>query len=235
MFYFLFLLGTIFSNTFMNSYLEMDMPSGFKCNDEVGSKWVCVLKRNIQDFTVVTNAVTAGPYDNNAGFMGFFGKKFEGFSKKAKFMYIKSRDINGHTWIEAQHKNSEREGYISRYLITNKKDSAFIAVFNLKESKSKEYAPKLYAMVQSLKLRADFIPKKTSSLASGGLLGYLTTSKVSHAKKRIANFANKITEKAGVDDDMLLYIIVGLVVLVLIVVLVIRRRRRRKKRNKQFF
>lgn len=235
MFYLLFLFSSIFSNTFMNSYLEMDMPREFRCTDQVASKWVCVLKNNIQDFTVVTNAVTAGPYDNNAGFMGFFGKRFKGFTKKAKFMYIKSRDINGQSWIEAQHKNSEKEGYLSRYLITSKGNSAFIAVFNIKTSKAKKYAAKLYTMVQSLKLRKDFVPKKSSSLSSGGLLGYLSTSKVKHAKKRIANFTKKISKNTGLDQDFLLYILVGIVALILIIIILIRRRRRKKKRNKQFF
>ena len=219
----------------MTSYLEMDLPNGFSCQPRDGSKWACVLDGHIQDFNLMTNAVMAGPYDNNAGFMGFFGKGFKGYTKKAKFMYIKSRNINGQTWIEAQHEDSEKLGYISRYLLSAKDANSFIVVFNIKKSLAKKYAPKLYAMVQSLRLRKGFkAPKNSKPIVSDGLLGYLKV-KSTPGRKKIFNLAKKLSKTTGVkEDNLLLYLGAGLVVLVIFIIVIIRRIKRRRKK-KQFF
>lgn len=226
------LISGLFSGTFMNSYLEMELPPQFNCMNQTGSKWVCLLKDNTNDFTVVTNAVLAGPYDNTAGFMDFFDKEFKGFTKKAEFMYIKTRDINGKSWVEAQHKNSERKYYITRYLVTSKDNGAFIVVFNIRESKTKKYAAKLYQMVQSLKLRDNFVPKNKAIEPTDGLLGYLKTSKVKAGKKRIAKFTKKVTKKLTKNENLLYYIL-AVVIIVSVIIIVIRRKK--KKKNKRFF
>jgi hypothetical protein len=109
---------------FATSYLSVDVPDQWSCQS-VKADWACrpqdkTLKRAA---ALIISAKEAGPETTLSSLeqqlrqpKSRVGKK--GLAKTSRLLFIKQTVFNGQTWIEANHSDSEIDGFVTEYLAT---------------------------------------------------------------------------------------------------------------------
>lgn len=158
------------ADIFRTSYLEFELPTGWKC-EQIETSWACrpTSVKELNRATLVLTAKQASPADHPAALRqnllkrkSITGKK--GLRLTPKAQWDRSVSSNGTEWAEALFFNSEIENYFSYYLTASQDSYTVLLNLNYESSLSQAYQPLLGALRPSVR----FIkPTKTEPLADG--------------------------------------------------------------------
>jgi len=137
----LFLLASsVHAKRFANGYTEFELPPGWNCIIE-GSEWVCQSedKDRKKEAIIILAAKKRGAQDTLAEYQAYLkqtktyqlpGSKMQRSEPKN----VKTKKINGQTWVDALHLASEVPGFYTRYLATTKADIGVAVTFSVTKS-----------------------------------------------------------------------------------------------------
>jgi len=156
--------NTGWTQLFRNQFIEFKLPDNWECRVE-GTEWVCqsdnpkVRKESI----IVFAAKVVGDQDNLKAFQDYLKKPREIKDLKNKPMtskvtYTRKKNIRGHTWIDAIHKNAEIPGFLTRYLATTYQGIAILMTYSVIEPRYSAYSNLFSRMIESLRPLRDTKP-----------------------------------------------------------------------------
>ncbi len=157
---------------FANQFVEFELPPNWLCNLE-GAEWVCQStdEHKKRDAIIVLAAKLKGDQDSLDQYLKYLsGPKVytsvQGKSVKSDPKYAKKTDVNGQSWADSLHLESEIPGFYTRYLATVKEDIAVLVTYSINKDKYQQYLPQFENMVGSLK-----VFRKAGALNSNDKLG----------------------------------------------------------------
>ena len=144
---------------FSNQFIEFQLPERWKCQLD-GSEWVCQStdEEKKRDAIIVLAAKIRKPgmdeldvyrkhLENKQQYQAPNGQKVISEPR-----YVKDIQVNGKTWIDSLHLQSEIPDFFTRYLATVEADLGVLITFSVRKDKYTEYAPDIDAMVKSLRV-----------------------------------------------------------------------------------
>ena len=198
------------------AYVQFDHPEGWKCELAQGV-WICqsTTEPDRRESVVLSIATMATEWDTLDNYETYLKQPKtiqdeEGATLTSKVTYARKRNINGHTWVDALHFNSELPGFWSRYVATTVKTPqnslAILITYIVSEEYYKQLAPKFEAMVSSLKPNAEFDAAVLSKQGDGPVnssmrIGDVQKAILSERVKLRAGAANA-SAGAGVDGTV---------------------------------
>lgn len=125
---------------FANGYIEFELPPGWNCVIE-GSEWVCQSenKDRKKEAIIILAAKKRGDQDDIGKYQAYL-KKTKTYQlpgakmQRSEPKNVKTRMINGATWVDALHLASEVPGFYTRYLATVKADIGVAVTFSVTKS-----------------------------------------------------------------------------------------------------
>jgi hypothetical protein len=155
----LILLGTpSHAARFANQFTEFELPPGWQCNLE-GAEWVCQNQEESKkrEAMIVLAAKLKGDQDSLDQYLTYLKatKSFttpQGRTMKSEPKYAKSVVLNGHSWVDALHLESEIPGFYTRYLATVKEDIGVLITYSINQAKYQEYLTAFDTMIATLKV-----------------------------------------------------------------------------------
>jgi len=157
---------------FSNAYLSFELPDAWQCHLE-GTEWVCssLQKNNSKEAIIVFTAKEVGPKDRLDAYEAHLRTpktipNIKGKPVQSIIKSVRNRIIDGHTWVDALHLNSEIPNYYTRYLATVKNQTAILITFSAHQKAFTKYSPDFVKAVESLKVRAGKELQQPSSSSS---------------------------------------------------------------------
>lgn len=174
------------------AYVQFDHPEGWKCELAQGV-WICqsTTEPDRREAVVLSIATMATEWDTLDNYETYLKQPKtiqdeDGTTLTSKVTYARKRNINGHTWVDALHFNSELPGFWSRYVATTVKTQqnslAILITYIVSEEYYKQLAPKFEAMISSLKPNAEFDAAVLSRQGDGSVN---TSMKIGDVQKDI--------------------------------------------------
>ncbi len=148
---------------FRNSYVSFELPPNWNCNipDKGGTEWVCTGKyqqKNVKEAIIVLTAKEAGAADTLTNYQNLLKspRRVPGATAKSnvKVVSVKTRQIAGHTWVDALHLGGEVNSYYTRYLATLKDRLAILVTFTAHKAHYTKYSNDFLKAVESLRVVA---------------------------------------------------------------------------------
>lgn len=143
-----------------NSYVSFELPPNWECKVE-GTEYVCVskLSKEAKEAIIILAAKEAGPTDTLPAYESKLkGPRMlpdnTGKMAASKVLSVKSRQINGHPWIDALHLGPEINSYYTRYLATIKDRLAILVTFSAHTEHFTKYSSDFLKSVESLRVVA---------------------------------------------------------------------------------
>lgn len=147
-----------YASKFANQFIEFELPPQWTCNLE-GAEWVCqnTDASKKKDAIIVLAAKIAGPQDSMDQYLTYLKSaksytSIQGKPVKSDPKYAKTQGINGQTWVDALHLESEIPGFYTRYLATIKEDIGVLVTYSINKSKYQSYLEDFDNMVRTLKV-----------------------------------------------------------------------------------
>ncbi len=143
---------------FANQFTEFELPPAWACNLE-GAEWVCqsTNEANKRDAIIVLAAKLKGDQDTLDQYNNYLKApknytSVQGKSVRSEPKYAKYNNINGQTWVDALHLESEIPGFYTRYLATIKNDIGVLVTYSINKNKYQQYIDVFENMVKTLKV-----------------------------------------------------------------------------------
>jgi hypothetical protein len=144
---------------FTNQFVEFELPgANWKCGLE-GAEWVCQStdEGKKRDAIIVLAAKLKGDQDTLIKYREYLEKprKFPGAGGKevvSQPKYTAEKAVNGTTWVDSMHTDSEIPNFFTRYLATTKEDIAVLVTYSVNKAKFAEYQKAFDDMVSSMKV-----------------------------------------------------------------------------------
>ena len=143
---------------FGNQFIQFEAPPQWQCLLE-GAEWVCqnTLEAKKKDAIIVLAAKIRGDQDNEAAYLAYLKKpkSYQSVQNKpvtSEVKYAQSTAINGHTWVDSLHKDSELPGFYTRYLATTKEDIGVLVTYSINSAKYSDYMKEFEAMANTLRV-----------------------------------------------------------------------------------
>jgi hypothetical protein len=195
------------------AYVQFDHPEGWKCELAQGV-WICqsTTEPDRRESVVLSIATMATEWDTLDNYETYLKQPKtiqdeDGTTITSKVTYARKRNINGQTWVDALHFNSELPGFWSRYVATTVKtpqhNLAILITYIVSEEYYKQLAPKFEAMVSSLKPNADFDAAVLSKQGDGPVNSSMRIGDVQKAilSERVKLRAGSAKAAAGGSTD----------------------------------
>jgi LPXTG-motif cell wall-anchored protein len=155
---------------FANQFIEFELPAQWQCNLE-GAEWVCQStdEKKKKDAIIVLAAKIAGPQDSMDQYLTYLKSaksynSIQGKPVKSDPKYAKNFVINGQTWVDALHLESEIPGFYTRYLATIKEDIGVLVTYSINKAKYQSYIEDFDNLARTLKV----FRKPGAGLNAGG-------------------------------------------------------------------
>ncbi len=143
--------------TLRTSYLELDLPSGWKC-EQIETSWACrpTTPKELNRATLILTAKQASPADHPAALRQSLLKKkpitvSKGVTLTPKLQWERSISSNGTEWAEALYLNSEIKDFYSYYLTASKNQYTVLLNLNFEKGLSTPYQSLLASLRPSLR------------------------------------------------------------------------------------
>jgi len=143
---------------FTNQFIEFELPPQWQCNLE-GAEWVCqnTNEAKKKDAIIVLAAKLKGDQDSLDQYLAYLKNSktytsVQGKTVKSEVKYAKFLSLNGQSWIDALHLESEIPGFFTRYLATVKQDIGVLITYSVNKGKWQEYVSDFDALVNTLKV-----------------------------------------------------------------------------------
>lgn len=222
------------------AYVSFDHPEGWKCELSQGV-WICqnTVEPDRRESVVLSIATVATEWDNLDNYLKYLNesktlKEENGKVIKSKVTYARKRNINGVTWVDSLHHNSELPGFWARYVATVQNKLAILITYIVSDEHYTRMAPKFERMISSLKPRADFDLNVASKQGDGPLPG---GAKIGPITKNIlserlnTSHAKPEAEAPPEDDGSLITLGIGVLLLGAAGVWLMMRRRKKAGSN----
>jgi hypothetical protein len=151
------LAAEVSAQVFKNQFIQFNLPDTWECRVE-GTEWVCQSSnpRIRKESIIIFAAKVAGDQDTLESYHSYLktSRETQGLDDKpikSEVTYARKKDIQGHTWIDAIHKNSEIPGFITRYLATTYQGIAILVTYSVLEPRYATYSNLFTRMIDSLK------------------------------------------------------------------------------------
>ena len=160
---------------FSSQFCEFDLPEGWECELE-GSEWVCqsTNEDRRKEAIVILAAKERGEEDSLDAYQAYLKQKkvFNlpgGKNIISEMRYVNTVEINGHTWIDAMHLQSEIPGFYTRYLATVEEGLGVGVTFSVAKDYYGAYKEMFDRMIASLKVfaPAKYAARKSFTLKTG--------------------------------------------------------------------
>lgn len=159
--------------TFHNQFVEFTLPAGWTCQLE-DAEWVCqgTDPLNRREAIIVLAAKLKGDQDTLATYADYLKgpRRYsdpKGQEIVSRVKFVRERQVNGYTWIDALHEDSEIPGFLTRYFATVRDDIGVLVTYSVRRDRYMARTPEFEAMVSSLKVFRSHRPVATTSRASG--------------------------------------------------------------------
>lgn len=220
-----------FASKWSNQFVEFELPAKWQCSLE-GAEFVCqsLDENRKKDAIIILAAKHRGPQDTLDQYSAYLKKpkdfkSKEGKTLKSEVKYTRNLDLNGHTWADSLHLESEVAGFFTRYLATIKEDIGVLVTYSVNKSKYPIYQAEFDNMVKTMR-----VFRKPGGLNSGANNNLFAQAKIPGGISDAAVFgvngpegdAEK-KEAPKEEDNNLLFILGGAILLFVFL--------RRKKKN----
>jgi hypothetical protein len=146
------------ASKFANQFVEFELPNAWVCVLE-GSEWVCQDQQNKEkkkEAIIVLAAKIQGYQDTLDQYLTYLKKPKTYKTSQGKDMvsdvrYASDKTIQGRSWVDSLHLESEIPGFYTRYLATVTDGIGILVTYSVHKNKYQEYTPVFDAMVNSLK------------------------------------------------------------------------------------
>ncbi len=149
---------TVEAKRFANQYCEFELPTGWQCALE-GSEWVCqsVNKGRQKEAIIILAAKIRGSQDSLDQYQAYLRspKTYNlpgGKTQVSEAKYTKTKNINGHRWVDSLHLASEVPGFYTRYVATVKVDLGVAVTFSVSKDHYTAYQGVFDKVVATLRV-----------------------------------------------------------------------------------
>jgi len=171
------------ANRFVNQFISFELPANWQCNLE-GAEWVCqnVDKKSSRDAIIIMAAKLKGNQDSLDQYLEHLQKpktyrSVNNRPVQSEPKFARYKKINGHTWVDSLHLESEIPGFYTRYLATVKEDIGVLVTYSVNKSSHSQYLDEFEAMVKTLQVfrkpGLNALPKNTNLFQGGTANGNL--------------------------------------------------------------
>lgn len=143
---------------FSNQFSEFELPPNWRCSLE-GAEWVCQSGDDARkkEAIIVLAAKLKGDQDSLDQYLEYLRKPkaFTSVSGKpltSEPKYAKNNIINGQTWVDSLHTESEIPNFYTRYLATVKEDIGVLITYSVFKPKYQDYLKDFDNLVNTLKV-----------------------------------------------------------------------------------
>ena len=144
------------AKVFQTGYLRFQIPDDWACALE-GAEWVCQRrdKKVSSESIIIIAAKLRGDQDTLASYLEHLRTprrwtNIDGGTVVSRVLSSQIRTINGHSWVDAIHHESEVPGFRTRYCATVISDIGVVATFSVRATLYERYLPAFEAMLMSL-------------------------------------------------------------------------------------
>lgn len=230
----------VMAKRFANGYTEFELPPGWQCIIE-GSEWVCQSEdaERKKEAIIILAAKKRGAQDTLSEYQAYLkqtktyqlpGAKMQRSEPKA----VKTKNINGQTWVDALHLASEVPGFYTRYLATVKSDIGVAITFSVTKSLYNAYKGIFDNVIASIRIfrqaNTDLAGLKTGGNANENFED-TTFVPQDDGLNISAAPVKKRKQKSGGNEDLIFYGLIGLVAGG--VLLKLKAGKKGKKKNKE--
>jgi hypothetical protein len=160
---------------FANQFTEFELPPQWKCNLE-GAEWVCQSTNEAKkrEAIIVLAAKLKGEQDSLDQYLAYLkqSKNFtsvQGKPVKSDPKYAKNLIVNGKTWVDSLHLESEIPGFYTRYLATVEADIGVLVTYSIAKEKYQQYLEDFETMAKTLKVFRKFGPGLNAAPSNSNL------------------------------------------------------------------
>lgn len=137
------------------TYFEFPMPPDWSC-DRDGTETTCFPKGPPPHAAIIVLAAKwRGPADTRDAYIEHLGNAHpwvngKGETVTPEVIYVRETVLAGHTWVDAMHRNSEVERFLTRYLASVTTDIGVLLTYSIAETRRDDFEPALDAAVEQL-------------------------------------------------------------------------------------
>ncbi len=154
----LFISVPAWAGRFANQFIEFELPPQWQCNLE-SAEWVCqgTDEAKKRDAVIILAAKLRGQQDSLDKYEAYLKnaktfKSIQGRPVKSEPKHARSLELNGQSWVDALHLESEIPGFYTRYLATIKNDIAVLVTYSINKTKYQQYLEPFENLVKTLKV-----------------------------------------------------------------------------------
>ena len=147
-----------FAAKFANQFAEFELPPQWQCNLE-GAEWVCqsVDQAKKRDAIIVLAAKLKSDQDSLDQYLDYLKApktyvSVQGKQVKSEVRFAKTVALNGHSWVDSLHLDSEIPGFYTRYVATVKQDIGVLITYSINKNKYQEYIQDFDNLVKTLRV-----------------------------------------------------------------------------------
>ncbi|MCM0606812.1 MAG: hypothetical protein KA715_12050 [Xanthomonadaceae bacterium] len=203
-----------------NQFVEFELPAKWQCSLE-GAEFVCQSMDEFKkkDAIIILAAKHRGPQDSLDQYTAYLKKQKDfktkdGKTLKSDVKYARNLDLNGHTWADSLHLESEVAGFFTRYLATIKEDIGVLVTYSVNKAKYPNYQAEFDNMVKTLR-----VFRKPGGLNSGASSNLFAQAKIPGSISETAVFGNgpdgeaEKKEAPKEEDNNLLFLVGGAILI----------------------
>jgi hypothetical protein len=166
------------AKVFRNSYVSFELPDRWNCTLEQ-TEYVC--RSTVADgvqrqaATIILTAKEVGPQDSLTAYEAHLKVARQITSREGQPLQsqVPQAQINGQTWIDGMHLNSEIPNYFTRYLATTKDRIAVLVTFSAHQAHYSRFSSDFFRAIQSLRVifNRSTVPGGNINTPGAGVIG----------------------------------------------------------------
>ncbi len=220
-------LSICYGAKFANQFTEFELPPQWQCRLE-GAEWVCQSSEDAKkkDAIIVLAAKIKGEQDSLDQYLSYLKsakiyQSVQGKPVKSDPKYAKSVMLNGQSWVDSLHLESELPGFYTRYLATVKQDIGVLITYSINKAKYQAYLEDFENMVKTLRVfrktgGINVAPAQGTLFQNTQIPASITSEAVFGGPQIPETEVAKAAPKKK-DDDTVLYLIAGGAVLAFVI------------------